>query len=46
MGGGGEGKGGEGREYWGQKGIRDRMVGRREGGEKEKEGGREGREVG
>jgi hypothetical protein len=35
------GRGGEGREYWGQKGIRDRMVGRREGGRREGKGGRE-----
>jgi hypothetical protein len=43
--GGGKGRGGEGREYWGQKGIRDRMVGRREGGRRRKrrEGEREGK---
>jgi hypothetical protein len=34
---------GRGKEYWGQKAIRDGMVGRREGGEKEKEGEREGK---
>jgi hypothetical protein len=44
--GGGKGRGGEGREYWGQKGITDRMVGRREGGREERRKRREGEREG